>query len=647
MKKQRKREIGPQWLRWLLFSLGALAIGLGTAVAVQWVVKGELSLVWPWVARYPAHLLLSALLYGAVAYTLAAACNSLALSAVVVGGFGLVLGLVDYFNTAINGTPLNFADLKLAGQLGDVAGVAGDLVPPQAFVNALCVLAGVAVALVLLRKVTRLSGRWRFLSLSLPLVMTLGLFSDSGARDVAELFSVQVNTRVDITKAHDTFGLTLSLWRDCFFQQVPAPAGYSADYMQQVLERTDALLGEPVTAAETPNVIFVLSESFFDVNRLPGLTFERDPLENFHALAKEGVSGSFFTSYLGYGTGYNELSMLQGVNGLDFGAGTNLSFLPEEQYDLLPSLVTPFKDRGYRAEMLHAFDNSLYNRVVTYPKLGFDQLYFSDDVQQLGFDWTGGMYGGYYLQDKYLLTGVLDRMRTINEGGQKAFLFAITMENHQPFDADKFDRQCQIGLTCDALGDDDLAIAKVMLEGITRADQSLGFLAEQLRATEEPTIVVFFGDHRPNLFLTDGETIYTKLGLCPENDALTWTPEEMGDLYSTDYLIWANDPALLRGQAGTRADSSISAIGPKLLELTGAGESRYWGLLEQLSQASLLDIDSYFVDGQGRAYANETEAGLSQEERELLELKKAVTYDAFYGKQYITAAMNQAPGTPV
>ena len=38
------------------------------------------------------------------------------------------------------------------------------------------------------------------------------------------------------------------------------------------------------------------------------------------------------------------------------------------------------------------------------------------------------------------------------------------------------------------------------------------------------------------------------------------------------------------------------------------------------------------------------EKELTDEERELIALKRAVTYDAFYGKRYITADMNERPG---
>ena len=220
-------------------------------------------------------------------------------------------------------------------------------------------------------------------------------------------------------------------------------------------------------------------------------------------------------------------------------------------------------------------------------------------------------------------------------------LYGITMENHQPFDPEKFNYECQIGVTSESLGEEDMAIVRVMLEGITRADQALGDLTDALRESEEPTIVVFFGDHRPNLFMTDGDTVYTKLGLCPDNDTVGWTPEEISDLYSTDYLIWANDAALLQGQAGTRRDSSITAIGPQLLELTGQPVTRYWALMEQVSQVCRTNTELYFVDGTGTPSAGVEEAALSDEARELLQLREDVLYDAMYGQQYITAEMNE------
>ena len=112
-RQKRARTMGPAWLRWGMFLGGSLCMGLAVAVAVQWVVTGSLSIVWEWFVKWPTYLLLTGLLYSAVVFTLGALLGRLWLSAILVGVAGLVLSLVDYFKTAINGTPLELADFGL------------------------------------------------------------------------------------------------------------------------------------------------------------------------------------------------------------------------------------------------------------------------------------------------------------------------------------------------------------------------------------------------------------------------------------------------------------------------------------------------------------------------------------------------------
>lgn len=652
-KPKRSRTLGPVWLRWALCAAAAFCMGLGAATAVQWVATGSLSTVWEWFVKWPTYLLLTAAGLGAVVLALGALVGRLWIAGALVGAVTLILSLVDYFKNAINGTPLSLADFGLATQLGQVAGVAGELKPPTDFWMALIAVAVCVALLALTAPLIRLSGRGRFVTGSLALAAALGLCTPAGAAGAADFFQVDIITRLDAASSHDTYGLILSLWRDAFLQAKEAPEEYGPEYMAAVLDRIDEILLEdaenqqaPAREAEAPNILMVLSESFYDVTKLPGLTFDGDPLENFHALEAESISGDFHSHYLGYGTGYIEMSMLYGVNGLDFGPGTNICFLEDDLYERFDSLAEQYTKSGdYRAVLLHGYDDSLYNRTVTYPLLGFSDLLFSADIQQLGIQREDGVYGGYYMRDGYFYQGMLNRMGDVNESGQRAFLYGITMENHQPFNPDKFDYECQIGVSCDSLSDEDMDIVRVMVEGITRADQALGELTEALRQSEEPTILVFFGDHRPNLFMTDGDTVYTKLGLCPDNDTTGWTAEQINDLYSTDYLIWANDAALLQGLAGTERDSSITAIGPQLLELTGGETSRYWALLEKVSEVCLTNTELYFVDGDGNPSYSLEDASLTEEARELLELRDDVMYDALYGQQYITAAMNDPAGT--
>ena len=311
-------------------------------------------------------------------------------------------------------TPLELADFGLASQLGQVAGVAGELTPPADFWWALAgVLISTAV-LFLLRRLLRLTGpRVRFLSVSLSLMVLVQLFSPIGSKLVGDLFVVDVYARMPAANNNRFHGLTIALWRSAVLQDTPAPEGYGPEYMESVLAEIDSLLAEngyvpaeesaSAGDAETPNVIFILSEAFFDITRLPDITYASDPLANFHALRSEGVSGTFHSHYLGYGTGYIEMAMQYGVNNLDFGASTNLCFLENGEYEKFDALAEQFtKADGYRAQMLHGYNDSLYNRTVTYPLLGYEELFFSADVQKLGFPWDEGVYGGYYLRDDYL-----------------------------------------------------------------------------------------------------------------------------------------------------------------------------------------------------------------------------------------------------
>ena len=633
----------------LCFVTESFCMGLAITLAVQWITNETLPSVWAWIVEYPASLLLTTLFYALAVAFAGLLAGRLWIGGILVSLLGLVLSLIDYFKININGAPLTLSDFSMADQLGTVAGLAGDLTPPLDF---FCAAAGLALCiaiLVLTRRLTALKAQIRFLSLGLSLIAAILLFTPSSARSIGGRFGLEFTTQLDAVTNHQKHGLTLSLWRDAFLQEKPPTEGYGEAYMQQVLGRIDQLLEDSTssTPERSPNIIFILSESFFDPTRLPGVVYGEDPVQNFHNLSAEGISGTFHSHHLGYGTGNIEISMLTGIRSTDLLAGTDMCSMYSGVYDYFDSLAEQYINSGeYQGEMLHSYTDELYNRTINYPLMGFHKLMFVNDLQALNLPWENHLPDTYYMQDSYFCQALLHEMESVNNEGQQAFLYGISMENHQPYNAEKFGSTYQTTVTADALSSDELDVLQAAVEGIMRADEALGELTDALRNIEEPTIVVFFGDHRPNLALPDGETIYTKLGLCPGTWTYNWVPEEFNDLYSTDYLIWANDAALLGDQAGTRRDSSVTAIGPDLLELTGREVSRYWGLMEKCAEVCLTQTSFYFVDGDGNASASPEDAGLSPEALELLRLRDSVIYDAIYGGQYITQDMNLLAGSP-
>ncbi len=638
--EKRRRAMGPAWLRGLLFCLLSLLAGGAVTAAVEAVRAGSPEEMLAWAVKYPATFLLSALLYASLAALAGALLGRLWLGGILASFVGLGLCLADYFKMTINGAPLAWEDIGLAGQAGHVAGLASDLTPPELFWQALLIALACVAVLAALDPLTRLSGGGWWIRLAGAAAACLVCFSGLWTGVLGDCFRVDVVTALDPSASHNTYGLAVSLWRGRFLREKEPPAGYGKVLMDKLLDRVDELAPSTASSEVKPNVIVILSESFFDVTRLPGVTYSADPTANFHALQKEGLSGQFFSHYLGYGTGYIEIAMQMGLCGPDLGARTNLCFMDSGTYELLDSLAEQYTNAGgYTAEMLHAFDNSLYNRTVTYPLMGYDRSLFSEDVQKLGIN--EGVYGGYYMRDAYLFEGVLRELDRINEAGDSAFLYAITMENHQPYDLQKFGGRCQVEVRASQLDRDEVDILKVGVEGIIREDQALGKLTEALRERPEPTIVAFFGDHRPTLPMPDGQTVYTKLGVTPGKDTSQWTSEQLAEVYSTDYLIWANDAALLGDAAGTEEPSGVLRFGPQLLEVTGQTVSRWWALQKRVPQLAWSEIA--FVYGDGSLYHRREDAPLTEEDQELFYLRDCIVYDAIYGSQYITDAMNQSP----
>ena len=699
-REQEQVNAFPVWFRHVLFILLSLCLGAAVTAAMESVCAGSSGKMRTWALKYTDNFMLTAVLYAVIACLVGALSDRLWLGGALVSLAALALSLTDYFKQSIDGAPLVLADFGLADRAGAVADIAGSLWPPGIFWQAALDLLFCVIFIFYCDSIIKTRNgahkiRPRVGRVILSGLICLFLISGSCAGIVGDLFQVDVITRLDPVSSHNTYGLTVSLWRDRVLRDKKPPEGYGADFMRGVLRRIDNLLTAPpdnnynnldlnynnnfnaiynpsynapyitdddynnynnndyngednldldlnLDAPKKPNVIVILSESFFDMTKLPGVGYDRDPLENYHALQSESISGRFYSHYLGYGTGYIEMAMQTGLSGPDLGAATNICFMDDNIYKRLDSLPEQFTKTGeYKAEMLHGYDNSLYNRIVTYPLLGYSKILFEKDLLNLDLPFGGSQFAGYYLRDDYLFTALTEELKAVNQTGQRGFFYVITMGNHQPYRADKW--ESEIKASSRLLNASEIAILESGLEGVVKADQALGGLIENLRAYPEPTIVAFFGDHRPNLVMPDGENVYTHLGMIPGSDITAWTPEQIGEIYSTDYLIWANDPELLQGQAGTTRPSGVLSLGADILNLTGQLVSRYWALLKQTARVQLVGADIYFVDGQGVSYRREDDAHLSATDQELLYLRECVLYDAIYGEQAITREMSQPP----
>ena len=388
-------------------------------------------------------------------------------------------------------------------------------------------------------------------------------------------------------------------------EPVTPPADPKPD--EPVTPPADPKPDEPVTPPADPkpintrpNLILVLSESFFDVTTLPGVTYDTDPIPEFHALQRESVSGSFYTRTLGYGTCSIELEILTGINTVLLNR-EDLSSMDPAVFGRLPSVPALLKSSGYDTTLLHMFNDSIYHRRSLFKNLQFDKMYFSEDFAQFHTPareassyWSfmkphisGEFYSDNLMSE--LLPSLFESRRAVSSSPQ--FLYAISMENHGPHISKYFSSEYTVAPHSSLTGEA-AASLKNAVQGAANASAALGKLVDYFRTVNEPTIIVFFGDHRPGLGLSDGSSVYSALGMVPA-DATSWTLEQTAELYSADYLIWSNDPAYLPGAPGSTADTSSNYLGVQLLDLLGVEKSLHWRTLAALSQTRCIDTLLY------------------------------------------------------
>jgi hypothetical protein len=358
-----------------------------------------------------------------------------------------------------------------------------------------------------------------------------------------------------------------------------------ADFFQE-----DAAQEMPTPDLETtPDIIFITSEAFFDVTRLPGLTFEKDPLPVFHALSQTCTNGRFLSNTYGGGTGWVEMELFTTLTASLLMEGDSLSTLDPAVYETLPTTVRFLEKAGYSTLALHSHTAELYDRANIYPAIGFEEVLFLEDF------WVEPERDGDYASDRSFAQEIIARYEA-RDPSAPAFLYGLSMENHQSYYPEKYGEPSGFPAQSDLLTQEDLAYLDALVMGLHHADASLGMLTDYFSQCDRPVMLVFVGDHLPSMNLADGEDIYTRLGISPEGDASTWEAETLAEILSTDYLIWTNyeaDPLPDRTE-------SCTFLGLHVLQRTGLPLNHYFTWLEEnIATRMLLTRGKFFADQNG------------------------------------------------
>ncbi|WP_318792583.1 LTA synthase family protein [Bifidobacterium longum] len=404
------------------------------------------------------------------------------------------------------------------------------------------------------------------------------------------------------------------------------PEGYSQETMEELAKKysseANQINGTRANNLTDNTVIMILSESFSDPTRVPGIALAEDPMPNIRALKETTTSGLMLSPGFGGGTANIEYQSLTGLDLALFDDSMQSMY-----QELVPHQKNPFAwNQIWNAEYgksgsvaFHSYYKNMYLRDVNYKKFGFNKFYTLDSKPAITNQ--DRIDNSPYVSDAASYQNIIDQ---INKEKHPQFLQLVTMQNHMPYDNWYFNNQFEQANVTENLNDYERGQINTYAKGVSITDQATIDFLNQLNAMDKPITVIFYGDHLPGSYQT---------AAADKNNTLA--------LHQTDYFIWSNQAS---ASAGVKLDASNTAYTSPNYFMEMAAEhmnakvSPYLAFLTQ----TRTDIPALerLVIGAGGAYLDQNgnaikRKALSKQAKNTLHDYKLIQYDMTAGKGYL------------
>ena len=348
------------------------------------------------------------------------------------------------------------------------------------------------------------------------------------------------------------------------YSRVSEPAGYSQEALAAIqMETGEGWEGDPAAVgAETPvNLIVIMNESFSDLAEVFDLETNTDPLPFFHSLTENTIRGTAYSSVFGGTTANSEYEFL---------TGNTMAFLPEGTVPFHmyvgeeePNLGSQLGSLGYRTVFLHPYLSSGWNRRAVYKSFGFDEIHFQGDF-------TDPAYMRNYITDQSNYEELIRRYEA-KEEGESLFIFNVTMQNHSAYNVPWTGLDKTVWLTGDLEGR--YSTVDQYLSLLRQSDSALEYLIGYFSQVEEPTMILFFGDHQPQV----ATNFYTEMlgGDFEKVDIATAQQRQ-----EVPFFLWANYDIPEEDGVVT----SLNYLSALLVETAGLPMTDYQRFLLQLQE---------------------------------------------------------------
>ena len=569
-------------------------------------------------------------------------------ASIVILAVGIIVAAIEHFKVEIRYEAILPADL---GFLGSNTGNMLTFIPAGAHVTILVALGAFAVLLALILVLRHFDGRKgrmiRTDNLSLNLTSRLILLLLPIL--VFALYCIHVSTTDSLAnKFSRALGDTPSMWDSVYDAQrngplvaftrqlnpkiMDKPSNYSEETMKKVAARYQKE-AETINASRTNNltdstVVYVLSESFSDPSRVPGLKTNKDSMPNIRKIKAGTTSGLMLSSGYGGGTANLEYMGLSGLSMANFESSLSSPYqqlVPSQHWTPTINQLwgAPVNSLGY-----HPYESSMYSRATNYKKFGFSHFYTLTGPDVIKYQ--DKIDESPYASDKSSYDSALEGIKS---GKTNKFIQIITMQNHMPYhewyENNDYTAESTTGTP---LGDDEQQSIETYQKGVEITDQATQEFLNELDALDKPVTVVFYGDHLPGIYSSASED---------DNNSLA--------LHLTDYFIWSNKASSSQGnKASDAAYSSPNFFVAQAADHMNAKVSPYLAFLTEMhSKIAAMEPpvvnkiqgwdripegQNIYLDQNGNPMSTDD---FDKETKQLLADYKLIQYDITAGKNYL------------
>lgn len=514
------------------------------------------------------------------------------------------------------GEPIYFSDVKFLNQVGDLWNLAITNLSPQIFFRLFCGFSiyGIALfALFLLNckyNIEVKSKKIRIGMILIDILLIIVLFiPNKYTKEIYLKIFFNSEEYVDYASYTNNYNYYLKvgaingMYGTVLNNRFSPPKNYEEENLNEIINNTENNSSKELGK---PNIIVVFSESFFNIDQLEEIKFNRKITENFNKLKNEGKVINLISPAYG-GMSENvafELFTGGSMNYFPKGYIPIMSLYSRKNSVTMPSIVKVLGENGYRSKIV--FGKDFYNSKDAFLKIGFNE--YKDLSETMDIE---------KITDEYGINTIIKELEN-KKDSEKLFYTLETFEAHMPYSENKYDNY-DISILESNLDQEENITVRAYCQAIYNVDKELNRLYEYIKTYDEPTVVLFLGDHLPYLYTKNNNNVIDKLKYFNTDDELLNYYRK----YNTQCLILSN---FNMDKVDVPEYLGVDLIFSNLLNQMDIKNTDYYRWLD--STKNILPASNRYIslDREGKMYYTKD---LKNEMKDMYDLKDKMQYKYF------------------